>query len=258
MNRIINTLDKIAAEGRKFLIAYLTGGVPDINGTIEYFRAIEEGGADIIEIGIPFSDALADGPVNQKAALEAIKNGIGINDMFNLMSGIRSFSETPVIFLVYYNTVFHYGPGRFVADCLKYGVDGLVIPDLPLEERQELQSFMDKAGLCLIPLVAPNSGERIKTVTNGCSGFVYCVSSMGVTGERKNFRKDINGYIQNVRMNCKLPAAVGFGISDSSTAGVFYDIADGIIVGSAIVRRILKGCSQSEITEFISELVYKR
>ncbi len=257
MNRIINTLNKIAEEDSKFLVAYLTGGVPDINGTIEYFKAIEDGGADIIEIGIPFSDALADGPVNQEAALLAISNGIGIVNMFGLMKRIRSFSETPVIFLVYYNTIFNYGLKKFVDDCFINGVDGLVIPDLPLEERCEIQGLMDNARLCLVPLVAPNSGERVKTVTAGCSGFVYCVSSMGVTGERKKFRSDVGGYIRNVKANCHLPAAVGFGISDSKTAGSFYDVADGVIVGSAIVKRIMADCGPSELADFVRSLRYR-
>lgn len=258
MNRIEKTSGLIKNSGGKMLIAYITGGVPDIKNTIEYFRALEEGGADIIEIGIPFSDALADGPVNQKAAHLAIKNGIGVADIFRMVKNIREFSKTPVIFLVYYNTVFSFGRREFIKECKNCGVDGLVIPDLPLEERGEIFEYIEEEQLCLIPLVAPTSQERVKKITAGMRGFTYCVSSMGVTGERKDFRRDIVSYIKGVKKNSGLPVAVGFGISDAATAAFFYGLADGIIVGSAIMKRILEGKSPEQIREFIAELCYRK
>jgi tryptophan synthase alpha chain len=256
MNRLIGTLRKITDENKKFLVAYLTGGVPDINGTIEYFKAIEKGGADIIEIGVPFSDALADGPVNQEAAHIAINNGICINDMFKMVGRIRELSDTPIVFLVYFNTIFHFGSENFIKACSKYGIDGLVIPDLPLEERDEIIDYVNTEGLSLIPLVAPNSGVRAGYITSGVSGFTYCVSSMGVTGVRDKFRESIGTYIQAVKDYSPMPVAVGFGISDAKAAGYFYNIADGIIVGSAIVKKILKGCEPEELCRFIQSLVY--
>lgn len=255
MNRIEIKIKNKKKNDEKFLVAYLTGGVPDISKSIEYFNALEKGGADIIEIGVPFSDALADGPVNQAAALNAINNGIGIEDMFIMVNEIRKTSEVPIIFLVYYNTVFHFGPGKFATECQKNGVDGIVIPDLPMEERGEILEYTNKAGLCLIPLVAPTSKKRIADITADMKGFTYCVSSMGVTGERKNFSDEISGYIDDVKSFGVLPVAVGFGISDSETAEFFYNKADGVIVGSAIVKRIMDGKSPAEITNFVKTLV---
>lgn len=257
MNRIEKITKLIKNSGNKMLIAYITGGVPDIEGTIEYFRALEEGGANIIEIGIPFSDALADGPVNQEAAHLAIKEGIGVKDIFGMIKSIRKFSETPVVFLVYFNTVFYFGSSEFIKECKTCGVDGLVIPDLPLEERDEILEYINKEELCLIPLVAPTSQRRVKKIVSGMRGFTYCVSSMGVTGERKKFREDIASYIGDVKKNSKLPVAVGFGISDAAAAAFFYNLADGIIVGSAIVKRILEGKTPDQIKKFVNELCYK-
>ena len=257
MNRLTNKLAKIKKEKRKFLVAYLTGGVPDIEGTIEYYKSIEKGGADIIEIGVPFSDALADGLVNQEAALLAISQGIGITDIFSMVARIRKFSDTPIVFLVYYNSVFHYGTEQFILECVKQGVDGLVIPDLPLEERTEIIEYANNENICLIPLVAPNSGERISKITKGVSGFTYCVSSMGVTGMRNKFRDNVEDYITKARQCSPLPVAVGFGIADSKAAEYFYNIADGIIVGSAIVKRILTGCEPEDLGHFIRTIVNK-
>jgi tryptophan synthase alpha chain len=256
MNRLVSKLKRIKDENRKFLVAYLTGGVPDISGTVEYARALEMGGADIIEIGIPFSDALADGPVNQEAALVAIKGGTGTADMFCIVEKLRSTSDIPIVFLVYYNTIFHYGIRRFMRDCREYGVDGLVIPDLPMEERKEIIDFVNAEDLCLIPLVAPNSGDRAIEITSGVSGFTYCVSSMGVTGVRDKFRDSVENYVRTVKTCSPLPVAVGFGIADAKTAGIFYGFSDGIIVGSAIVKKILNGCDSDELCRFVQSLVY--
>jgi len=256
MNRLVSTLNTLKENCDKFLVAYLTGGVPDMKRTIEYVKAIEKGGADIIEIGVPFSDALADGPINQEAALRAIRNGIRVDDIFKMTEEIHQFSVIPVVFLIYYNTIFHYGQERFIKDCRKYGVDGLVIPDLPMEEREEIIEFINDYDICLIPLVAPNSRDRIASIVSGGAGFTYCVSSMGVTGERTKFRNDIADYINSVKEISNLPTAVGFGISDSKAASYFYRQADGIIVGSAIVKRIMDGCTPEELTFFIKTLKY--
>lgn len=254
MNRIEATMENVKKDGGKVLVAYLTGCLPDMDGSLEYFRAIESGGADMIEIGVPFSDALADGPVNQAAALKSIKRGTSVDDIFMMVRKARETSCIPIILLVYFNTVLHYGIEGFTRECAVSGADGLVIPDLPFEERGEILPYAEKYGLCVIPLVAPTSGNRVNKITENMRGFTYCVSSMGVTGERKQFHKETDTYIRHVNEESSLPVVVGFGISDRESAELFYSKADGIIVGTSIVRRILAGMSPDDIRTFVSVL----
>ncbi|WP_113675526.1 tryptophan synthase subunit alpha [Vallitalea guaymasensis] len=238
MNRITKKFQELQSKNKKAFIGYLTAGDPNIKKTEEFVYALEKGGTDIIELGIPFSDPLADGPVIQDAGLRALNAGVTVDKIMNLVKDIRKNTEIPLLFLVYYNTILIYGKEKFIRTCEEIGVDGLIIPDLPLEERDELEKIMDYDKLCLIPLVAPTSKDRIRKIIDGCNGFVYCVSSLGVTGGKSNFYSDIQSYLQDVKENSSLPIAVGFGISCRDDIKRLEDHVDGVIVGSAIVREI--------------------
>ena len=247
MNRIEAKFKKLKAQGRTAFIGYLTAGDPSVEKTVELVLAIERGGADIIEIGIPYSDPLADGPVIQQAGLRAFEGGITVDKVFGAAGKIRAQTEIPLLFLVYYNTIYNIGCERFAKRCKKAGIDGLIVPDLPLEERDELKIHTDKEDICLIPLVAPTSRDRVARIAEGSKGFVYCVSTMGVTGMRSEFRKDVIDYLNDVKSQTALPIAVGFGISSEESAEFFSQHADGIIVGSAIVNEINEGGADPEI-----------
>lgn len=246
MNRIEKKFEELRAKGKKALITYVTGGDPSIEQTEQYIYDKEGAGADIIEIGIPFSDPLADGPVIQVAAQRALDNGVTLDKIFKCITNVRKKSQVPLAFLVYFNTVLYYGAERFVKKCEEIGIDGLIIPDLPKEEREEIQPYIDKSNVSLIPLVAPNSRDRIKSVIEGGSGFVYCVSSLGVTGVRQEFYKEVESFLQEVRKNTTLPLAVGFGISKKEDVEKLQPYVDGVIIGSAIVKKIEEDNGKSD------------
>ncbi len=240
MNRITAKFIDLKEKSKTAFIGYLTAGDPNIEKTEELVLALERGGADIIELGIPYSDPLADGPVIQQAGLRAFEAGITVKKVFDAVKNIRSKTEVPLLFLVYYNTIYSMGCKEFTEMCSKVGIDGLIVPDLPLEERDELKVHTDEKDICLIPLVAPTSKDRVKDICKGSAGFVYCVSAMGVTGMRNEFRKDILEYLDDVKSQTDLPIAVGFGISSNEAARRFAKYADGVIVGSAIVDMVYK------------------
>ncbi|TDT71865.1 tryptophan synthase alpha chain [Hypnocyclicus thermotrophus] len=253
MSRIKTCFDKLKKEHKTALITYLTAGDPNIKQTEKLIYAQAEAGVDIIEIGIPFSDPPADGPVIQRAAKRALDNGIKVDDIFNMVKTIRKSLDIPLVFLVYYNIIFSYGKNKFIKNCEEVGIDGLIIPDLPLEERNEILPL--PKSIDLIPLVAPNSNNRIKDIVKDSQGFVYCVSSMGVTGVRDNFEINIENYLNKVKKYTDLPLAIGFGISKRSDVEKFEKIADGIIVGSAIVKIIEENNGDIEkIIEKVKEL----
>ena len=256
MNRIDAKFVELKKKNKTAFIGYLTAGDPDMDKTIELVHAIERGGADIIEIGIPYSDPLADGPVIQQAGLRAFDGGVNVEKVFEAVKSIRENTEIPLLFLVYYNTIFSAGCESFVKRCADAGIDGLIVPDLPLEEREELKTHTDEYEMCLIPLVAPTSKERVAEISKGSKGFIYCVSAMGVTGMRSEFRQDISDYLENVKSQTDLPIAVGFGISSKESAQFFSQYADGVIVGSAIVNKIHEsGANVSEVERFIASLI---
>lgn len=256
MNRITKKMNQLRDASKTALITYITAGDPAIETTEKLVYAMEAGGADIIEIGIPHSDPVADGPVIQDAVQRSLKSGTTINDIFRCVEGIRKNSNIPIAFLVYYNMIHAYGVKKFVEACVKIGVDGLVVPDLPLEEREEMTSYLPDDQLALIPLVAPTSKSRIKKVTRGGSGFVYCVSSMGVTGQAGAFHKDINLFLKSVRESTDLPIAVGFGISSKEDVAQFKGMVDGVIVGSAIVKDIYNcQADLGQVKEIVSRFV---
>ena len=233
MNRIPN-----AFENKKAFIAFLTAGDPDISTTEQLVLGMAQAGADLIELGIPFSDPVAEGVVIQRADERALKAGTTVDDVFELVKQLREKTDVPLVFLTYVNPIFAYGSQRFIQRAADAGLDGFIVPDLPFEERDELAPLCDSYGLSLIPLIAPTSNERIRKIAEAAHGFVYCVSSLGVTGVRDNIVTDIASMVQKVKATKDIPCAVGFGISTPDQAAHMAKIADGAIVGSAIVKII--------------------
>ncbi|HHW57624.1 MAG TPA: tryptophan synthase subunit alpha [Clostridia bacterium] len=255
MNRIDKKFEELRKQGKKALITFITAGDPDIETTYDIVLALEEAGADIIELGIPYSDPLADGPTIQASSQRALRNGVKIPDIMKLVGKIRIKSDIPLVYLVYYNSMFKYGIQKFLEESKKSGVDGLIIPDLPLEERKDILEEADKYGIHLIPLVAPTSKERIKAITENGKGFVYCVTLTGVTGARENIETDLEEYMNTVSSYTNMPKALGFGISTPEMAKKLKDLSDGIIVGSALVERIAKGYNKSEMLQEVKNFV---
>jgi tryptophan synthase alpha chain len=258
VNRIDERLYSLQKTGQKALITFITAGDPDPETTGELVVAMERAGADIVELGIPYSDPLADGPVIQRASARALKAGIKIDRIMDIVKSVRKTSDIPLVYLVYYNSVFRYGPERFTGEAREAGVDGLIIPDLPVEERREMADIVSSRGMHLIPLVAPTSHERIKNIVEGAGGFVYCISTKGVTGVREEIETDIKAYMEEVSRYTALPRALGFGISGPDMAKRFRDYCEGVIVGSAIVRLIEQGKDRrrmlSNVCEFVSRI----
>lgn len=227
-----------AFEDKKAFIAFLTAGDPDFDHSVEYFKTAAKAGADLIEIGIPFSDPIAEGPVIQEANIRALSEGMTTDRVFDLVTEVRKEVTVPLVFLTYLNPVFHYGPEKFFQRCQETGVDGIIIPDMPFEEKGELQDAAVKYGIDIISLIAPTSEARIQTIAKEATGFIYVVSSLGVTGVRSEIKTDLSAILASVREVTDLPAAIGFGISTPKQAESMAKIADGVIVGSAMVRII--------------------
>lgn len=233
MNRIENAFKK------KAFVAFLTGGDPTIEKSEEYIGRLIDGGADVIEIGIPFSDPIAEGPVIQAANIRALSAGTNLSKIFELVANVRKkYAETPIVFLTYLNPVYKYGPENFFKKCSEIGADGIIVPDMPFEEKGEISDAAAKYGIDIISLIAPTSEDRIKLIAQEAQGYIYIVSSMGVTGMRSEIKTDIASIIESVRKYSDKPAAVGFGINSPEQATKFSSIADGVIVGSAIVKTI--------------------
>lgn len=233
MNRIASAFD----HGKAF-IAFLTCGDPDLETTAACVRAAAEGGADLIELGIPFSDPTAEGPVIQAANARALAGGVTTDAIFDMTARLREELAIPLVYMTYANVVYSYGVERFCARCAAVGVDGLILPDVPFEEKEEFAPACREHDLALISLVAPTSEQRIAQIAREAEGFLYIVSSLGVTGERREIRTDIGAMVRLARENTRVPCAVGFGISRPEQAGQMAALSDGAIVGSAIVRLI--------------------
>lgn len=229
---------KKAFENGKAFIAFVTAGDPDLETTEKLLKAIEKAGADLIEIGIPFSDPTAEGPVIQGANIRALKNGVTTDKIFDMVKRIRKDIKIPLVFMTYANVVFSYGTDKFLKTAADIGMDGLILPDVPYEEKGDFDQTCEKYGLDLISLVAPTSHDRIKMIAKEAKGFVYCVSSLGVTGMRSNITTDIGAMVKLVKEATDIPAAIGFGISTPAQAKEMSKKADGVIVGSAIVNII--------------------
>ncbi len=229
-----------AFEKGKAFIAFLTAGDPDIETTKNTIFKAEEAGADLIEIGIPFSDPIAEGEVIQNANIRALKSGTNVHKIFDMVEDVRKKSQIPLVFLTYINPILNYGYEEFFKKCNQVGIDGIIIPDLPYEEKDELKEFTQKYNIDLISLIAPTSDERIKEIAKDAKGFVYIVSSMGVTGVRKEITTDLESIVKLVRKTTSTPSAIGFGINTTEQANRFSKMSDGVIVGSAIVKIMAK------------------
>ncbi|MFD2672908.1 tryptophan synthase subunit alpha [Marinicrinis sediminis] len=239
MNRIDQTFEKLKSEGRTAYIPFVTMGDPNLDTSIDILAALERAGADIVELGVPYSDPLADGPVIQRASQRALSNGISIRDIIQSASRARERGiQLPFILFTYYNPVLQFGLENFFQALQEHDISGMIIPDLPYEENQEVSELAETYDIHLIPLVAPTSKERITKIASKAKGFVYCVSSLGVTGERSAFHNEIDTFMDTVKQAAKVPVAVGFGISSREQYEQMAERSDGVIVGSAIVRTI--------------------
>lgn len=229
-----------AFENGKAFIAFITCGDPDLETTAAAVRAAVENGADLIELGIPFSDPTAEGPVIQGANLRALTGGVTTNKIFSLVKDLRQDVKTPFVFMTYANVIFSYGAERFLSTCRDIGIDGLILPDLPFEEKEEFLSVCHTYDVDLISLIAPTSENRIAMIAQEAEGFLYIVSSLGVTGMRSEIKTDLSSIVEVVRQNTDIPCAIGFGISTPEQARKMADISDGAIVGSAIIKLLEK------------------
>ncbi|WP_409200340.1 tryptophan synthase subunit alpha [Methanobrevibacter sp. DSM 116169] len=251
MTRIAN-----AFKDKKAFIGFLTAGDPSIDKTAEYILAMDEGGCDLIEIGIPFSDPVAEGPVIQEANIRALKHNVSVEDVFNVVREVRKKTDIPLVFLTYINPVLHYGYEKFFLKCEELGVDGVITPDIPFEEKGEIDGYAKKYNIDIVSLIAPTSNERIHKIAKAASGFIYVVSSLGVTGVRPEITTDLETIISEIRKVTDVPTAVGFGISTPKQASEIAKITDGVIVGSAIVKIIEKyGDDASEhLIEYVKSM----
>ena len=231
---------KRAFENGKAFIAFVTCGDPDLETTAKVVRAAVENGADLIELGIPFSDPTAEGPVIQGANLRALRGGITTDKIFAFVKELRHDVKVPMVFMTYANVVFSYGAEKFISTCRDIGIDGLILPDLPFEEKEEFLPACRQYDVDLISLIAPTSENRISMIAREAEGFIYIVSSLGVTGTRSEIKTDLASIVNVVREKTKVPCAIGFGISTPEQAKKMADISDGAIVGSAIVKLIEK------------------
>lgn len=231
---------KKAFENGKAFVAFITCGDPDLETTAAAVRAAAQNGADLIELGIPFSDPTAEGPVIQGANLRALKGGITTDKIFDFVREVRRDVTIPMVFMTYANVVFSYGAERFISLCRDLRVDGLILPDLPFEEKEEFSPLCSKYGVDLISLIAPTSENRIAMIAKEAEGFIYIVSSLGVTGTRSEITTDLASIVKVIRENTSVPCAIGFGISTPEQAKKMADIADGAIVGSAIIKILEK------------------
>lgn len=224
----------------KAFIPFITCGDPNLETTAKVVRAAVDAGADLIELGIPFSDPTAEGPVIQGANLRALSGGVTTDKVFDLVRELRKDVTVPLVFMTYANVVFSYGAERFISTCAQVGIDGIILPDLPFEEKEEFDPICKKYQVDLISLIAPTSENRIAMIAKEASGFIYIVSSLGVTGVRSEITTDIGAMVKLVKESTDIPCAVGFGISTPEQAKKMAGLSDGAIVGSAIIRIIEK------------------
>ena len=227
-----------AFENGKAFIPFITCGDPDFETTAKVVRAAVAAGADLVELGIPFSDPTAEGPVIQGANIRALAGGATTDKVFDLVRELRTDVTVPMVFMTYANVVFSYGADKFISTCKEIGIDGLILPDLPFEEKDEFLPICHEYGVDLISLIAPTSDNRVAMIAKEAEGFIYIVSSLGVTGARSEIKTDIASIVKVIRENTDVPCAIGFGISTPEQAAKMAAVADGVIVGSAIVRRI--------------------
>ncbi len=250
---IQKTFKKLQGEGKKAFIPYIMAGDPDIEGTRDIVRLFEECGADIVELGVPFSDPLADGPTIQRASERALKKGVTLRSVIEHVKRFSQEIKIPVVLMTYYNPVFKYGIDLFISDAREAGIDGVIIPDLPPDEAAEFTRLSKKARLNTIFLLAPTSTEdRIKKVARASTGFIYYVSITGITGAALLLDGSMEGLISNIKKHTEKPIAVGFGVSTPEEASAVARISDGVIVGSAIVKRLHN--APDELKQYLTSL----
>ncbi len=246
-----------AFENKKAFIGFLTAGDPTLEKTEEFVLEMERAGASLIELGVPFSDPIADGPVIQEANIRSLSAGCTTDKLFDTVASIRKKTQIPLVFLAYLNTLYKYGYDKFCSRCQECGIDGVIIPDLPYEERNELVPIASKYGVDVITMVAPTSKERIRMVVKDATGFIYVVSSMGVTGARSEITTDVGEIVETIREVTDTPTAIGFGINTKEQVHKYSAIADGAIIGSAIVKIIAQYGEKAapELYKYVSEMV---
>ena len=244
---------KKAFENKKAFIPFITCGDPDLETTAELVKEAAKNGAALIELGIPFSDPTAEGPVIQGANIRALSGGVTTDKIFDFVKEIRKEVTIPMVFMTYANVVFSYGSDKFIKTCSEIGIDGLILPDLPFEEKEEFLPECHKYGVDLISLIAPTSENRIAMIAKEAEGFLYIVSSLGVTGTRSEIKTDLASIVKVVRDNTDIPCAIGFGISTPEQAKKMADLSDGAIVGSAIIKIMEKYGKESP--KYVGEYV---
>jgi tryptophan synthase alpha chain len=251
----MNRISKVF-ENKKALIAYLTAGDPTIQKTLRYILTMVENGADLIEIGVPFSDPIAEGETIQNAMTRALSNNIKLDDIFGMVLEVRKKTDIPLVFMTYLNPVLFYGYEKFFNKCKTVGIDGIIVPDMPFEEQDEIKTFAKKYGITIISLIAPTSDERIEMIAKQAEGFIYLVSSLGVTGVRNKITSDIKSIVSKIKKTANIPVAVGFGISTPQQAKEAANDSDGVIIGSAIVKIIAENekDTQQKLASYILEI----
>jgi len=254
MNRIKSLFSRFAAEGRKAFVAYIVAGDPDLKSTVELAEALSLSGVDLLELGIPFSDPLADGVVNQLASQRALENGATMAGIFDAVAAIRERTQIPIVFFTYYNPIFRYGLEAFLAKAREVGIDGVLILDLPPEEAGQIwNAYPD---LCRISLIAPTTTDaRIRHITAHSSGFIYYVSREGVTGMQQQVPANLSQRLQAIRSATQLPVCVGFGVSTPDQARQVASLAEGVVVGSAIVHKIGQHGKDPDLVPQVSAFV---
>ena len=253
MGRIEERFKALKNERRKAFVAYLTAGDPDLETTAKLIPALDVAGVDILEIGVPFSDPTADGPVIQEASQRSLKKGCTLKKILAMIAMLRRFSGIPIVLFTYYNPILCYGPERFAMDAAACGTDGILVVDLPPEEADELRRFTDPAGLAFITLIAPTTDPtRAEKILREATGFVYYISITGVTGTAVPKPGDVRRDVDRLRQMTTLPIAVGFGISTPAQASAIASLADGVVIGSALVRLIGKDAESTALIENVS------
>lgn len=260
MNRIVEGFARLKRERQKAFVVYIGAGDPDLEATRQFALAFDRAGVDILELGVPFSDPLADGVVNQLAAQRGLAAGATPPRLLETIAAIRRESQIPIVLYIYFNLIHRVGLERFIVDCARAGVDGLLVLDLPPEESHDYEALMGAAGLCQIYLVAPTTPEdRMQAIVKRGAGFIYYISREGVTGMQTEVASNLAQQVAKIRAHTSLPIAVGFGISNPEQAQAVAQAADGCVVGSAIVNRIAQGGKSPElvtnVTDFVKSLV---
>ena len=240
------------SDGKAF-IPFITCGDPDLETTAKVVKAAAENGADLIELGIPFSDPTAEGPVIQAANIRALNGGVNTDKIFDFVRELRKDITIPLVFMTYANVVFSYGSDKFISLCAEVGIDGLILPDIPFEEKEEFLDICHKYDVALISLIAPTSKDRVGMIAKNAEGFIYLVSSLGVTGVRSEINTELSSIVEVIRENTDIPCAIGFGISTPQQAHDMAAVADGAIVGSAIIKIIEKYGKNS--ADYVGEYV---